>query len=108
MGWFRKITGQQGAINRQRDALAQQEAAARDAAAKQTAAMQESARAAAQAVVAQQERQAAASAASDLLSKPMSEADVVVGTGGDSSGRKYKQRLGAAIGRVTYNSGVNI
>lgn len=107
MGWFRKVTGQQGQINRQRDALAQQEAAAREAAAKQTAAMQESARAAAQAVVTQQERQAASAAASDMLSKPMAEADVSVGEGDTSRPGKFRQRLAGTVNRI-YNSGVSI
>lgn len=101
MGWFRKITGQQGEINRQKAALAEQERSARESADKQTQALQESARQAAMQVQQAQERAAAQAAAQDLLSKPLAEAEVTVGAGEEAATTR-KKKLNA------YSTGVNI
>lgn len=104
MGWVRKVTGQKGAVERQQQSLAQQEAAARDAEKRQTQAMNESIRQAAVAAQLQQERQAAMASASDSLNKPLAEASVQVAPAvTDTATTTRKKKF-----QSSYSSGVNI
>lgn len=106
MGMVRKWTGQKGAVERQKRAMAQQEQAARDAEARQTSAMNSSIQQAARNMAAQQEREAAQAAASQELNKPLAAADVRLGDAGMNvieAVRSRRKKFSAG-----YSSGVNI